>query len=314
MYVLIWAWQFFQFYALFLVLVAVHEAGHHLAGALVGYRWKGWTVGPLRVSREDGAVRVRLSKTLLGGRAIAFHPPDDTLARQSVYILGGPVASLLFGLGILFYFHHLPPVQQDATWQVMATVYMSFWLVLGSIVPYSRKGFKNDAALLVHIWRNKAEWDDYHEKRKNWADYSANRERYEAEYELENARHTALMTLVASMQDGQRPSEWDAGLMEQAVALRDGKPNEAAAVHYGFYWAADRGDWERGGEYIRRALALRETLPGPWRAKVLLDGAYHEGLVQNDAAVARLLLTEASRDRGRKRRRSSNAPMYDVAG
>ena len=58
--ILILAWQCLQVYGLYLFLVAIHEAGHHLAGAFVGYRWKGWIVGPFQVLREGEEVRVSL--------------------------------------------------------------------------------------------------------------------------------------------------------------------------------------------------------------------------------------------------------------
>ena len=52
--ILIIAWQCLQIYGLYLLLVAVHEAGHLITGALLGYRWNYWIVGPLKVSREMG--------------------------------------------------------------------------------------------------------------------------------------------------------------------------------------------------------------------------------------------------------------------
>ncbi len=261
-------WQCLQLYGLWLVLIAVHEAGHHLAGAVVGYCWKGWVVGPFQVSRETrgGQVRFSFSKVLFSGRASVFHHESDTIKRRATFILGGPLVTLLLGAGLLAYYLYLPGEKQDHAIAVLATIVLSGLFVLNSAVPHSHKGFKSDAARLIELWKDKDRI----------------------------ARDTALMTLVKSLQDGQRPREWDQIVVERMTALRDGKTNEALAAHYGFYWAVDRCDWEQSGHYLDRALALRTTLPDVFRAMVALDGAYCAALFQKDAATARRLMTEAS--------------------
>lgn len=261
-------WQYVELYGLLLVLIAVHEAGHHLAGALMGYRWKGWIVGPISISRETsgGQVHFGLSKTLFSGRALVFLHESDTLKRRAIFILGGPLATLLLGAGLLIYYLYLPGEQQNKAVILLATIALSGLFVLSSAIPHSRNGFKSDATRLIDLWRDKDRV----------------------------ARDTALMALVKALQNGQRPRDWDESLVKRMTALRDGKTNEALAAHYGFYWAADQCDWEESEQYIHRALALRTTLSDVFRAMVALDGAYCAALFQRDAAEARRLLTEAS--------------------
>lgn len=261
-------WQYIELYGLLLVLIAVHEAGHHLAGALVGYRWKGWIIGPFRVSREtsSGLVHFGFSKTLFSGRALVFPHESDTLKRRAIFILGGPLATLLLGVGLLIYYLHLPEEQQDKAVILLATIGLSGLFVLSSAIPHNRNGFKSDATRLIELWKDKDRV----------------------------VRDTALMTLVEALQNGQRPRDWDESLVKRMTALRDGKTNEALAAHYGFYWAADKSDWQQSEQYIHRALSLRTTLSDVFRAMVVLDGAYCAALFQRDAAEARRLLTEAS--------------------
>ena len=261
-------WQYIELYGLLLVLIAVHEAGHHLAGALVGYRWKGWIVGPFQVSRETGGGQVRfgLSKKLFSGRATVFPHESDTLKRRAIFILGGLVATLLLGVSLLLYDLLLPGAQQDQSFLLLAMIALSGVFFLNNAIPYNHKGFKSDGARLLELWKD--------------------RDRV--------ARDIALITLVKALQNGQRPRDWDENLVTRMTALRDGKANEALAAHYGFYWAADRGDWEESQQYIHRALALRTTLSAVGRAMVELDGAYCAALFQRDAAEARRLLAEAS--------------------
>lgn len=282
--ILIIAWQCLQIYGLYLILVAVHEAGHQTAGALLGYRWNYWIVGPLKVSRETGRLCVSYSKMWLGGRASTFPHPADTRIRQAGMIIGGPLASLLLGSGIFFYLRYFSAVRQSLDWTLTAMLVISVYLVSITVIPYSHKGIKNDAMLLVQLWKD----------REKWADYYSQREERNRAYEAEVDRYVALTTLVASVKSGQRPRDWNADVVARAIALRDGKPNDALSAHYAFYWAADRGDWKGAGEHIGRALSMREALPDTHRAMSLLDGAFYEGMFLENSDAARTLMAEAA--------------------
>src|SRR5262245_21954437 len=54
-------------YLLWLPVVAVHEGGHLLAGWAVGFRFRVLTVGPLRIAREGGRLRLSLFRGLPAG-------------------------------------------------------------------------------------------------------------------------------------------------------------------------------------------------------------------------------------------------------
>jgi hypothetical protein len=281
--ILIIAWQCLQIYGLDLILVGVHEAGHQITGALLGYRWKYWIVGPLKVSRETGRVCVSYSKMWFGGRAGAFRHPLDTRLRRSCRIIGGPLANLLLGMGLFFYLRYFPPVRHSLDWTLMAMLVISFLIVLESVIPSNHNGVKNDAMLLVQLWKD----------REKWADYYAHRDERNCNYEAEMDRHKALAILVGSMKAGHRPRDWDDNMVARVIAFSDGKPGEALASHYAFYWAADRGDWEIAGEYIGRALALRELVSDTSRSMFLLDSAFYNGLIRADGDAAMMHIAEA---------------------
>ena len=89
---------------LYCVLV-VHECGHLLAGWLVGFRFQLFTLGPLRVQRdESGRIRPGLNRDLAmyGGAALAL-PTDgrDLRWRYAWFAAGGPLMSFALAARLL---------------------------------------------------------------------------------------------------------------------------------------------------------------------------------------------------------------------
>ncbi|MGK7312515.1 MAG: hypothetical protein ACN0LA_09770 [Candidatus Longimicrobiales bacterium M2_2A_002] len=85
-------------------VLAVHEAGHLLAGRLVGFRFLLFIVGPLRVAREGDRVQVGWNRSLsLAGWLAATGPTPDRLERlrrrTAIMVAGGPLTSLAAGAG-----------------------------------------------------------------------------------------------------------------------------------------------------------------------------------------------------------------------
>lgn len=92
------AWSVFLFLAVIPLHVALHEVGHAVAGALVGFRFSSLRVGSVVVARDGGRLRWSwspLSVSLIGlqhGVAVG----DAAIgARAAFRIAGGPVTTLL---------------------------------------------------------------------------------------------------------------------------------------------------------------------------------------------------------------------------
>lgn len=83
-----------------LVVLAVHELGHLVAGLAQGFRFELFVVGPLGIRREGEKAKLYLNKNLgFYGGVAATSPRDDDPAnarRFANVLLAGPVASLLF--------------------------------------------------------------------------------------------------------------------------------------------------------------------------------------------------------------------------
>jgi hypothetical protein len=83
----------------FFVAAGVHEAGHLLAGACVGFRPQFAHVGPLTWTRtiRGGRLGWDRRQPWLGGRAVCtIRTPSRR--RMAIFLLGGPFANLASGL------------------------------------------------------------------------------------------------------------------------------------------------------------------------------------------------------------------------
>jgi hypothetical protein len=85
-------------------VIATHELGHLIGGRMVGFRFRLLVMGPLRITADDGRVRIRLNSRLLDYAGVAASAPDvradDTpryRRRVAIVHAAGPVLSLLAG-------------------------------------------------------------------------------------------------------------------------------------------------------------------------------------------------------------------------
>jgi hypothetical protein len=87
--------------ALFLSTV-VHELGHLAAGRAVGMRFKGVLIGPFAVQHSRTRWQFRLTRFWVRGFAYMSVPKIRNIRRRLiVYVLGGPVSSLICGISAL---------------------------------------------------------------------------------------------------------------------------------------------------------------------------------------------------------------------
>jgi hypothetical protein len=137
--------------------LAVHEAGHLVAGHLVGFHFRYVTVGPLKISKQGK--RLRLSgagrRLWLSGFAASL-PTDyrDLPRRTAVMIAGGPAASflqiLVAAAGITGWSRHfvafglLSTVQQAELVPLLSVAAMAVLVFAASILPLRTGGLMTD--------------------------------------------------------------------------------------------------------------------------------------------------------------------------
>jgi hypothetical protein len=257
--------------------IALHEAGHLLAGHLVGFHFRYVTIGPLKISRQGR--RLRLSGA---GRRLWFSgfaaslPTDyhDLPRRTAVMIAGGPIASLLqsvvAGAGIAAWFQHFIPFGLRSTAQLAALVPLlsvtgMAVVFLVSILPFRTGGLMTDGAKLLLLWRGGAQAEQY-----------------------------CVLTILAGLAlAGVRPREWPAELIARTETPPDAPDHTTSLAMMAYYHALDRGEVEAAAAHLERGLSALEKHPRLFRPAVCLAAAYFTARYRGDAAKAREYLRES---------------------
>jgi|GEM_PF-5064161 len=144
-----------------LVIVAIHELGHLVAGWLVGFKFRAAKIGPFYWWLRNEKVVFEWDRKRFAASGFAYMGWKDERAirpRFLVYTAGGPVASIatLVGL-VLLYRWQLPGGDAQAKdlahdlWGLLlaAAVAMAALFLLYSAVPMHIRGIANDA---MRIW------------------------------------------------------------------------------------------------------------------------------------------------------------------
>jgi len=138
--------------------LGVHELGHLVAAALGGFRCEVYKVGPLLLSREDGALRA----TLRGGRRfkaaglVLTYPPSpeyDTRARRVLMLSGGPAASALLAVLAAVAWRSVElPLPRIA---VGMTAVFSAIVCATTLLPFTSSGNASDGATILSLLRTR---------------------------------------------------------------------------------------------------------------------------------------------------------------
>jgi len=151
-----------------ILVTAVHEAGHVLAGWAVGFRFYAVRVRRAQIERDGGRLRLRWIRARdirPESRGFARLLPRDSYhlrPRLAVVFAGGPVASLLFALALFLpaYQLQLRDASQDSgpghatliLWLAIVAG-LSFLGFLLNLVPRGQGGSVSDGATLLVLLR-----------------------------------------------------------------------------------------------------------------------------------------------------------------
>ena len=250
------------------VTIAVHEAGHVLAGALAGYRFSLAMAGPFRLVREANRLRLSVESDRVlhfSGWTFSLPPPrGDWWWRRLLFVAGGPAATLLqvtLGYGLLFALRG-KTINFWLENVLSSFTFLGLFILPFTIVPLRFAGVRNDAASLLFHLRGG--------------------ERLE--------RQRLLHYLVAASVSGTRPRDLEAAWLARARQPADGTDEELSASWLSYFHALDEGDVAAAGRFLDRVLAILETRPPPQRQAIFyLEAAFFEAR-HGDPAVARAWL------------------------
>jgi hypothetical protein len=108
----------------------------------------------------------------------------------------------------------------------------------------------------------------------------------------EAQREAAILSIMAISVAGTAPRDWPAETVRDAVAARDGSPDECTACLLAYSHNLDRGELDAARETLHRALELAGQYPPPFVPALMAEAAFFEGFVSRNAAAARAYLAE----------------------
>lgn len=141
--------------------ILVHEAGHALAGALVGRRFAGAGIGPLQVDRgAGGRLTFRWTRSIRGiaGYAVMMPRARESRRRAAAFILGGPLANLACAAVAFGLWHRLADPAPLVLVVLLATGVVGLVLGVLNLVPFHNQGWSTDGHSLLQVWSKPQHW------------------------------------------------------------------------------------------------------------------------------------------------------------
>jgi hypothetical protein len=231
---------------------------------MAGFRCVYINMGPLKIAREVGGFKFRYNGggiDSFGGNAYCVPVRPGHLRRRYLWIIaGGPLAAIL-QIGVLL---GLWLLWRDRP----AAVEMIAWLMLTPLIKlpanvFPWPGWDNDAQHFLRYWEKP---------------------------EL-TGREEAITMLHAATIAGQRPRDYPAEWLAEALTPADGSSAEMTGHFYHYTYCLDKGEPERAVLFLETCLDMLAAAPPEKRwAGCLLEAAYFEAWYGRDGQTARAWL------------------------
>jgi hypothetical protein len=266
-----------------LVALVVHEAGHVMAGWLVGFRLQAVRVGNLRIAREGDNLRTRWQKRAGKNRvflgSVQSWPSDDHNLRVRIAVLtaGGPTANLLFSAlcicgGVARVIRH-PLLEHPPTAFIISYVlsampflfgWLSLWASIKGLLIWRKDGLQSDGAILLPLLRGGEQADLL----------------------------CAQWALLGMAKNAIPVGLWPPSVIEKAAALSRGN-GESGLLLIAYRALLERGDVSSAGKLLTRVLTAELSLSTDLLTQFWAEGAYLAARYGGKPPVARALLEKA---------------------
>lgn len=141
--------------------ILIHEGGHAIAGLFSGHRLLAFGVGPLRVVRQGQNWKPQWSSSRDAVAGFVFmlpHPNSTGRWRPTLYLLGGPLANLLFAAIFLQWGVFEFQTDKDLTIVLLRIATgMAFLVGITNLIPFMAGGWYSDGRYLLKLWQDSGE-------------------------------------------------------------------------------------------------------------------------------------------------------------
>lgn len=249
--------------------ILLHEAGHALAGRLVGMRPVAVAIGRQRWERKSQRWRRRDARATQGVGGYVMSLPTSSEGHgafaDAVFLSGGAAANLLVG-ALAIGLASMDPSASDAArhaqpelWRVFVIGFGVGGLLLGAfnLLPLRVQGWNTDGRLLLDTLLRRPE----------------------------ALTRRGLLQVMALSVAGVRPRNWPATMLPDAQAPQLSPMARASALGLRVLHALDSGNTDEARTIAAALHALEPTLPVQFRPQVALSLAMHAALCERDAAL-----------------------------
>lgn len=254
-------WLFVLVLAVLGLPFLVHEAGHVIAGLLVGFRCHVVSVPPLRIYRSATGWRIGIARNLRVAYAMCF-PADGRNLRKRLllYIAAGPVISLLSGVAaFLCAAHSRGLVPEWFRSALLAYSGLAMFMGIRNFLPVASRLLVSDGIRMRILWRDCPAAE----------------------------RSCSLFLLFGATMRGVRPKDLDPELMRIASSIPDESLEDLSAASHCYNCAVDSGRIEEAAAILTGIVERRRQLPDERRPIWLCEAAWFEAAFRKDAAAAR---------------------------
>jgi hypothetical protein len=261
---LLW-WDLLLLPLSFLLVLAVHEAGHLLGGFRKGMRFLLYIVGPFQLTRTTSGIRFNWIFNLgtFGGLAAATPDPDQPIRPQFLSLIaGGPLASLVLAvLGFALFLL----VDDRVGAHAMIIALFSAFIFIVTAFPMRAGGFMSDGMQFIEVLRG-------------------------GDAVLERQQLTGLM---AQSMAGIRPRDWKAEWLEPAAQAGSGEPMRRVAIRMmALLMTEDRGHTAAADAHADWLAEHTDDYPQGFRQSLTLELCLH-ALSRGNATAAKMWMAQS---------------------
>ncbi len=244
--------------------LAIHEAGHLLAGLAVGHSFSWVNIAGLVITHDGSRYKVRFVKwsSEMSHTFMVCRRSLPSVARKRIEILGGLVASWAYFL-VLAHYVSLPGDYQFNTREALVSSVallcsiMSGGLLFAIFIDFFSGNQRNDYRRLLNSL--------------------IKRDLFK--------RELAFEYMACQLRDGVLARDWPVEVMAQLAVPADGSAEEAASRYLHYYHFADRGETQAAWDELLGVIDIVDGADDSVQVKVLRDLLPHERLF----AACRLL-------------------------